>query len=594
MDNRLLKLLILFLALSLLFWNCRQTEEFSNPAETVELIIDNVVNTTEWDFQFVPQKTVLGVQIIDFGRTYNLRKNSVAYGLSYLKAEKDTTISFGLDHTAPLKIWINNKPVYVNPKDSDIEFEEIAYGMIEFPASFKANLQAGHNKILVKSVCSNSRWQFVIRPITEDLMHEGSVDFSLDPLNSQNISADWLCAGPFDGEGKNLDKILDLQFPPEEEIKPVCLFSNNEYRFNWTIPQKNTLAKINSPYEDWAYNGWHYSIGALMMAILDYSEIEATPDYTNYVQKYTDFVNKHKKYFRWQYEDLLALRGSYHRLFRKNMLDDTGAPALSFISLALKNNSSEYSQIIEPVASYIMEEQIRLEDGTLCRPEPVKYTVWADDLFMSVPFLLRMAELSGEEQYYDEATSQIISFTEKLYNEEKELFHHGWFSKTSSCSPVFWGRANGWVVWAIGEALSILPEEHPDYSRIKQIYQKHLNGLIQFQDESGMWHQVLDHPESFAETSSTAMFTLGLARGIREGWLSRDLTDNALLAWQGLQKYISEEGVVSSICKGTGIGKTLEFYFTRPTYPNDPRGLGAVIYAGMEIKKLNEFIKNEQ
>ncbi len=35
----------------------------------------------------------------------------------------------------------------------------------------------------------------------------------------------------------------------------------------------------------------------------------------------------------------------------------------------------------------------------------------------------------------------------------------------------------------------------------------------------------------------------------------------------------------------------LEFYFNRPTLDNDPRGLGAVITAGIEISKLEVRIK---
>ena len=37
-----------------------------------------------------------------------------------------------------------------------------------------------------------------------------------------------------------------------------------------------------------------------------------------------------------------------------------------------------------------------------------------------------------------------------------------------------------------------------------------MEALAGYQDPSGMWHQVLDHPETFEETSCTAMFTLGL------------------------------------------------------------------------------------
>jgi len=53
--------------------------------------------------------------------------------------------------------------------------------------------------------------------------------------------------------------------------------------------------------------------------------------------------------------------------------------------------------LIEPIADYILNQQIRSKDGTFCRPEPAHFTVWADDLFMSVPFLLRMGKITGDQ-----------------------------------------------------------------------------------------------------------------------------------------------------------------------------------------------------
>ena len=100
-----------------------------------------------------------------------------------------------------------------------------------------------------------------------------------------------------------------------------------------------------------------------------------------------------------------------------------------------------------------------------------------------------------------------------------------------------------------------------------------------------MWHQVLDHPESYEESSCTAMFIIGLARGVNNGWLDKSYKKLALKSWIALTKKI-EDGIVHGICRGTGMGNDIEFYFKRPTVDNDPRGLGAVLTAGVEISKL--------
>lgn len=82
------------------------------------------------------------------------------------------------------------------------------------------------------------------------------------------------------------------------------------------------------------------------------------------------------------------------------------------------------------------------------------------------------------------------------------------------------------------------------------------------------------------------MFALAMARGVRKGWLKKSFKTNALKAWNAVASRIDSNGVVSGICRGTEIGFDEQFYMDRKTIDNDPRGLGAVITAGIEINKM--------
>jgi len=96
------------------------------------------------------------------------------------------------------------------------------------------------------------------------------------------------------------------------------------------------------------------------------------------------------------------------------------------------------------------------------------------------------------------------------------------------------------------------------------------------QDASGMWHQVLDRPSSYGETSCNAMFVLALAGEWRNGWIDTKLSP--FPRWRAgiTSPKIGPDGTVTGICQGTGIGENEEFYFTRKR-PRTTRGLGAVI-----------------
>lgn len=207
---------------------------------------------------------------------------------------------------------------------------------------------------------------------------------------------------------------------------------------------------------------------------------------------------------------------------------------------------------------------------------------------MYVPFILKYAEIKGNEDLVKDAVHQAKMFNEYLFDEKKGLYYHGWFSETNSYSIANWSRANGWVTWAMSELLMNLQQGTAEYRELQKMHKEHLDGLLDYQHESGLWHQVLDHPETFLETSGTAMFTIALARGVSTGWLGDHYRLAAIKAWKGIEKKIEPDGTVNGICKGTGIGGDMDFYRKRKTFPHDPRGVGAVITAGIEMQRIKE------
>jgi len=273
-------------------------------------------------------------------------------------------------------------------------------------------------------------------------------------------------------------------------------------------------------------------------------------------------------------------------MFRMTMLDDSSAPALPLIELLVKGDKSVASEeLIAQIADYVMTKQTRLEDGTFARPEP-KWTIWADDLFMSVPFLVRYGRLLNDNRYFDEAAKQITGFDKHLYDAQTGLYYHGWNDAQKAYAGLFWGRANGWMAWAISEALLMIPTRHPQYQTILNIHRRQLESIAKYQNKDGMWRQLLNMPASYEETSATAIFVMTLARAVRNGWIDKNYTDNVVRGWKAIEKRIDSEGVVSGICQSTAIGDGLDFYLNRPTQPNDPRGMGSVLMAAVEVDKL--------
>jgi rhamnogalacturonyl hydrolase YesR len=258
----------------------------------------------------------------------------------------------------------------------------------------------------------------------------------------------------------------------------------------------------------------------------------------------------------------------------------------SLIELYLTDKKPAYKAYIDAATEHIMKKQMRLADGIFSRPHPHNGTVWADDLYMSVPFLARMGVLTGKREYFDEAVNQVILFNKYLFDERTGLMWHCYYGDIKVNGGAFWGRCNGWMMMATTDLLQLLPANHSRRSEVIALLQRQIRNTAQYQSPTGLWHQVLNKEDSYLETSCTAMFTYSVALAVNNGWIDRRYQSIALAGWKGILTQITPEGAVTNICQGTGIGNDIKFYYDRPAPYNDIHGLGAVFLAGLEVKKL--------
>ena len=276
-------------------------------------------------------------------------------------------------------------------------------------------------------------------------------------------------------------------------------------------------------------------------------------------------------------------------LFPQN-LDDSGSMCAAMIRAhrgGIGSGSTSLRPWIDNYANWVSTRQFRLSDGTFARNSPLPNTVWLDDLYMSVPCLAQMGTLTGDRRYFDDAAKQIIQFHSKMFVTTNGLFMHGWVQEMSPHPAFHWGRANGWAIMAMAELLTEMPSSHPQRAQVLSIFRAHADALRRVQAPSGLWHQLLDRPDSYEETSASAMFVFAIARGIRYGWLSNATYRPVVLrGWNGLTTKVNSTGQVVGTCIGTGLGWDDTFYLNRPTSVNAAHGYGPVLLAGQDVINL--------
>jgi rhamnogalacturonyl hydrolase YesR len=276
-------------------------------------------------------------------------------------------------------------------------------------------------------------------------------------------------------------------------------------------------------------------------------------------------------------------------LFPQN-LDDSGSMCAAMIRAhraGIGSGASALRPWIDNYANWVSTRQFRLSDRTFARNQPMQNSVWLDDLYMSVPCLAQMGALTGDRRYFDDAARQIIQFHSKMFVTQNGLWMHGWIQEMSPHPAFHWARANGWAIMAMAELLTELPSNHPQRTQILNIFRAHATALRRVQAPSGLWHQLLDRPDSYEETSSSAMFVFAIARGIRYGWLSNATYRPVVLrGWNRLTTTVNSIGQVEGTCIGTGLGWDDTFYLNRPTSVNAAHGYGPIFLAGADVINL--------
>lgn len=301
-------------------------------------------------------------------------------------------------------------------------------------------------------------------------------------------------------------------------------------------------------------------------------------------------------FFKKQYDKAMKDGGwygvrklSWHMIFRGKRLDDNGPMGASLIDLQMKHPNKSFLNYINETADHLNYAEPRLEDGTIARIWPHVNTIWADDAFMAISFLARMAKMTGDKRYMDDAANQVVKYHKYLWCPEKQIFYHCYHTDNKEHGVAHWSRANGWVFMATADLLEVMPENHPLRAEVLECFKRQCSGVARYQGKNGLWHQLLDKEDSYEEITGTSMFVFGIARGVKHGWLHPDFIYVAEQGLKGMLSKISENGDVTTICVGTGIMPSLAYYYNRPTQVNDPMGEGPVLRALIEMMDAPKY-----
>ncbi|WP_230986863.1 glycoside hydrolase family 88/105 protein [Cohnella fermenti] len=490
------------------------------------------------------------------------KPNDCAYGVTYIEPTGDNKLHLSIAHRGALNIRLDGAEIYRSEQS----------GQYTLPIGSSSR----RRELLVQSVRGESPdWEFTV-----EVRDERGERLETIPWLETNRgdAARWLYIGPFAPE--EAGESLEVRYDRPYSIGPArSVF--------WSLGDGETWAR---PYRDgYFYGQWMYAIQVGLYGLLEAAEAARNEEQRSYVLDSMGEMAKYYRYALWDREQY-GVSSLIPRALELNELDPCGLPGMMLIECFNRTQLAEIVPLVDVIAQAVMNGIPRFADGTFHR----KSTMWADDLFMSTPLLVRLGRLKGDTRYLDEAIRQAAGYRERLQMPNKGLFAHIYFPDQQMRNDVPWGRGNGWIAFALTEILLHLPEAYPGTEMILGLLNELLTAVVNVQNATGMWHQVLDEPQSYEETSCTAIFVLSLARGVRHGWLAPELAEHARRGWRALlERCVDRDGNVYGVCLGSGCSMDRRYYFDIPTHMNDDHGTGIVLLAAVELERMEQSLAGE-
>lgn len=229
-----------------------------------------------------------------------------------------------------------------------------------------------------------------------------------------------------------------------------------------------------------------------------------------------------------------------------------------------------------------------------------EWQLWADGVFMSLPFLVRYGKMFGDSKYTDaEAVKQMLIYYKHLNDPATGLLWHAydesgqqaWADPKTRVSSEHWGRAFGWYAMALINILDVIPKNQPDRAELIRILGQLAAAFEKYQDKTtGLWYQIVDKGTAtgnWLETSSSSMYSFAMWVGAKRGYIDRHFKDVALKGYKGVLTKISlgPDGLTNivDICEGTNVSDAA-YYYARKRNTNDFHGIGAFLIMNEELR----------
>jgi rhamnogalacturonyl hydrolase YesR len=201
-----------------------------------------------------------------------------------------------------------------------------------------------------------------------------------------------------------------------------------------------------------------------------------------------------------------------------------------------------FKRASDKMLDYLLHRAPRASDGIISGVKS-GIQLWSDSMYMVPPFLA----IAGHP---DEAIRQMEGHRKALWNQKAGLLAHIWDDgKKVWVDPGCWGVGNGWAAAGMAGVIKALPPSmKTEKQRLAGNVQEILDSCLVHQRPDGLFHNMVDRPDTFVETNLAQMLAYTVYRGTRAGWLDKRYLAAANRMRAAARAKVDNYGLVQGVC----------------------------------------------
>ena len=236
-------------------------------------------------------------------------------------------------------------------------------------------------------------------------------------------------------------------------------------------------------------------------------------------------------------------KGRFSILKGNGPITDCSSVGEAVLFAAKQTGDPIFQKGADEMLNVIKTTNHKTADGIIYHTQEPQKGIWSDATYMLPPFLAAAGE-------YHDAMKLIEGYRKYLYHEKDQLYSHIWDDEKKRLDRAdYWGVGNGWSAAGMTRVIKMLPDTMmAEKKKLIGYTRDVIDGCLKYLRTDGMFHNVVNRPDTFVEVNLSQMLCYSIFRGVAAGYLDKSYLKPTEIMRKAANDKVDKLGYVHDVC----------------------------------------------